>query len=247
MFAFALWDRHERTSDPRTRSDRREAAVLRLAAGRRSCSAPSSRPCARIPPSHAERRTAMRLPCCMRHNYIPAPYSHLRRHCQAPAGLPVLSVSAQRRDAEPQSYWCVSRCCRAGQARTPWRSARPKRCRQLETLLRDAVRQQMIADVPLGAFLSGGIDSSTVVALMQAQSSRPVRTFTIGFELDQYNEAEHAKAVAKHLGTDHTELYVIGARCARRDPDAAGHVRRAVRRLVADPHPSWCRASRAST
>jgi asparagine synthase (glutamine-hydrolysing) len=78
---------------------------------------------------------------------------------------------------------------------------------ELEELLKDAVKKRMIADVPLGTFLSGGLDSTTVTALMQAQSDKPVRTFSIGVESENIDEAQHAKAVARYLGTDHTELY----------------------------------------
>jgi asparagine synthase (glutamine-hydrolysing) len=142
----------------------------------------------------------------MRHNYIPAPYSIYQGIAKLEAGF-LLTVSLAQPEPKLVRYWSAASLAVAGSA-TPFTGTPTQAVGELEVLLKSAVQQQMMADVPLGAFLSGGIDSSTVVALMQAQSSRPVKTFTIGFNEEGYNEAVHAKAVAKHLGTDHTELYV---------------------------------------
>ena len=142
----------------------------------------------------------------LRHNYIPAPYSVYEGISKLPPGS-MLTVSLKQRDPRIWRYWSGVNVAKTGVANAF--SGTPEQAvDELESLLKDAIRQQMMADVPLGAFLSGGIDSSTVVALMQAQSSRPVKTFSIGFHEKGYNEAEHAKAVARHLGTEHTELYV---------------------------------------
>jgi len=142
----------------------------------------------------------------MRHNYIPAPYSIYQGIAKLEAGC-LLTVSLAQPEPKLVRYWSAAAVAVTG-CGVPFAGTPAQAVGALEVLLKSAVQQQMMADVPLGAFLSGGVDSSTVVALMQAQSRRPVKTFTIGFNEEGYNEAVHAKAVAKHLGTDHTELYV---------------------------------------
>jgi asparagine synthase (glutamine-hydrolysing) len=141
----------------------------------------------------------------LRHNYIPAPLSIYQGISKLPPGC-ILTLSPQSGPAV-SPYWSLKEVAERG-CDSPLTCSPQEAVDQLDELLRDAVRLQMAADVPLGAFLSGGIDSSTVVGLMQAQSSRPVRTFTIGFNEEQFDESKYAKAVARHLGTEHTEMYV---------------------------------------
>jgi len=145
----------------------------------------------------------------MRTGYVPAPRSIHRGIYKLPPGT-VARISSGSEAVRIEPYWSAVEVMLRGHAE-PLAIDDGEAVDRLEALLRGAVAQQMVADVPLGAFLSGGIDSSTVVALMQAQSSRPVHTFSIGFNEDGYNEAQHAKMVARHLGTDHTELYVTAA------------------------------------
>lgn len=156
---------------------------------------------------HAIDRGALCLQ--MRHSYVPAPHSIYRGIAKLPPGC-LLTVSAVLPEPKLVTYWSAAEQMVAGVA-APFGGTAEQAVDRLEMLLKDAVGAQMMADVPLGAFLSGGVDSSTIVALMQAQSSRPVKTFSIGFHEEGYNEAEYAKAVARHLGTDHTELYVNAA------------------------------------
>jgi asparagine synthase (glutamine-hydrolysing) len=146
----------------------------------------------------------------LRYGYVPAPFSIYR----GVRKLPAASVLRLRTESltrgtlpEPRTYWSAREAAERGMAE-PLRVSTEEATEQLDVLLRDAVRIRMAADVPLGAFLSGGTDSSTIVALMQSQSPRPVRTFTIGFPEPGYDEAAQARAVANALHTNHTELYV---------------------------------------
>lgn len=160
----------------------------------------------RVHPSFENNINRNAISLQFRHSYIPAPFSIYHGIAKLRPGC-LLTVSKRLPDTQESTYWSALQAAESGVA-SPYTGNAEQAAEELESLLKCAVQQQMTADVPLGAFLSGGIDSSLVVALMQAQSGRPVKTFSIGFYEDGFNEAVHAKAVAQHLGTDHTELYV---------------------------------------
>ena len=143
----------------------------------------------------------------LRFGYIPAPYSIYRGIAKLAAGTWLTLDVGTNRLSGPIPYWSMAKVVAQGKAH-PYAGSFADAVSDFQSLLEDSVRLRMHADVPLGAFLSGGIDSSAVVALMQSQTSRPVQTFTVGFKEAGYDEAQHARAVAQHLGTEHTELYV---------------------------------------
>lgn len=143
------------------------------------------------------------------HGYIPAPYSIYEDIYKLEAGtilkikLPFNSIKS----AEVEAYWSMKETAKKGQENL-FKGTAKEAADELERLLKEAISEQMAADVPVGAFLSAGIDSSTVVALMQSLHKGKVKSFTIGMEEKDYNEAVYAKEIARHLGTDHTELYI---------------------------------------
>ena len=202
MFAFAVWDESEHVLHlVRDRMGIKPLFVGRTAAG--DIVFASELKGLMGYPGMERRIDSSAAAAFLRFAYVPAPQSILAGVVKLLPGH-ILSLRAQDSPLEPRPYWSLEDVARDGRL-SPFTGSLDDAEDELDTLLREVVGLRMIADVPLGAFLSGGIDSSLVVALMQAQSARPVKTFTIGFAEARYDESRYARAIAEHLGTEHTE------------------------------------------
>ncbi|QDT56476.1 Asparagine synthetase [glutamine-hydrolyzing] 1 [Caulifigura coniformis] len=208
MFAIAVWDLRERTLQ--LARDRFGEKPLYYGVQNGILLFGSELKALENHPACARDVDRASLTAFARHGYVPAPRSIYRGISKLRPGT-ILSIWDRdvtfNRLQTPRPYWNIEEQFALAQL-APFEGSDDEGVCQLDHLLSDSIRGQSVADVPLGAFLSGGIDSSLVVAQMQRQSRRPIRTFTIGFDAAGFNEAPHAAAVARHLGTDHTELYV---------------------------------------
>ncbi len=207
MFAFALWDK--------------EKKVLTLARDRlgekpiyygwnnhdkgRTFIFGSDLNALKVHPNFNKELDLNSLDLYMRHSYVPNPFSIYKNTSKLNPGC-IATISLN--DAvKVEKYWSATDIFLKG-------SSNPFKCNEdeiifnLENTLRDSIKIQMVADVPIGAFLSGGVDSTTIVALMQSESINPIQTFSIGFLDGDFNEAEHAKEISNYLSTNHTELYI---------------------------------------
>jgi asparagine synthase (glutamine-hydrolysing) len=205
MFAVAVWDRESRRiTIARDRLGKKPLYYGRV--GARWVAASELKALCRLPgwPGRLDRRA---LALFLRLGYIPAPHTAYEGISKLAAGT--CAVLDSDGEARVRTYWDARQVL--GRRPRPARADDNEIVAEFDQLLSDSVRRRMIADVPLGAFLSGGIDSSLVVATMQRQASQPVRTFTIGFHEATHDEAAQARAVAAHLGTNHTELYLTPA------------------------------------
>ncbi|HEX8410852.1 MAG TPA: asparagine synthase (glutamine-hydrolyzing) [Thermoanaerobaculia bacterium] len=203
MFAFALWDQRERTLH--LVRDRMGVKPMYYGFAGNTLLFGSELKALRRHPDFDATLDRNAVAAYLRYLYVPAPLSIYRGICKQTPGT-IVTITPNR-DVRTTTYWSAHEAAEKGAAHRFVGSAEDA-ADELDVLLRDAVAMRMVADVPLGVFLSGGIDSSLVTALMQAQATQPVKTFTIGFSEGGYNEAEFAASIAKHLGTAHTELYV---------------------------------------
>ncbi|MGI8852266.1 MAG: asparagine synthase (glutamine-hydrolyzing) [Methyloceanibacter sp.] len=203
MFAFALWDRKER----RLSLVRDRLGIKPLYWGRQNGRVvfASELKAFEALPDWQPKLNPDALASYLRLSYVPSPHSIYRDIDKLAPGH-VVTIDEQGK-SEASAYWSLMDAARQGRE-APLEVGDGQAVNIFETLLGDAVERRLVSDVPLGAFLSGGIDSSAVAAMMRARSNTAVRTYSIGFDEDRYDEAPHAKAVAEHFGTEHTELYV---------------------------------------
>jgi asparagine synthase (glutamine-hydrolysing) len=211
MFAISLWDKEERTLT--LARDRMGEKPLYYGFQGNTFLFGSELKALKAHPDFLSEIDRDVLCLYLRHCYIPAPYSIYQGIKKL---LPGTFVQIRLNDDEnslplvPKAYWSMKDKVHFG-LENPFEGNDAEAIKVLDSQLRESIGLQMMADVPLGSFLSGGVDSSTIVALMQTQSNRPVKTFSIGFDEKGYNEADYAKAVSKHLSTEHTEHYVSSA------------------------------------
>lgn len=208
MFAFALWDREEKALY--LARDRIGEKPLYYGFHKNTLLFASELKAMRAYPGFQAEVNRDALALFLRHNVITAPLSIYRGILKLLPGT-FLKMNQENISSgllpTPKPYWSMLEVAVNGQSHT-FKGGVVEASDELDRLLKESISGQMLADVPVGMFLSGGVDSSTVAALMQAQSEKPVKTFTIGFHEGGYDEAQYAQAVATHLGTDHTELYV---------------------------------------
>jgi asparagine synthase (glutamine-hydrolysing) len=208
MFAFALWDKQTRKLT--LARDRLGEKPLYYGWQNDTFLFGSELKALAAHPDFCSKIDRRVLPLYFRHGYIPAPHSIYAGIFKLEPGHFLTLSGTPDKTLQAQAYWSLISVAKNAIA-NPFTGSTADAVDGLGVLLSQAVSGQMMADVPMGAFLSGGVDSSTVVALMQSLATRPIKTFTIGFTEQGYNEAEQAKAVARYLGTDHTELYVSPA------------------------------------
>ena len=210
MFAFAVWDRDDRSLI--LGRDRFGEKPLYYSRSGNHFIFGSELKALRAHPQFTGEVDVGAIALFLRSSCVPAPRSIYMDASKLPPAT-LLTISEHNCDAKPQPYWSLREVINQATA-APFKGGEVEAVEQLDWLLRDSVRMRMRSDVPLGAFLSGGIDSSTVVSLMQAQSRSPVRTFSIGNHDRELDEAKEASMVARHLGTEHHELYMTSEEAA---------------------------------
>lgn len=216
MFAFALWDKKHRTlSLARDRMGKKPLYYARFGDVFLFGSELKS---LRAHPDFVPEIDRNALTAYTRHNYVPAPWSIYKGVYKLPPASFVSIAYGEVGEINPELYWDIKSVAEHG-CNNPIDAPFEKAVDEFDAVLGQAVSERMISDVPLGSFLSGGIDSSLITALMQKNSANPVKTFCIGFEENGYNEAPYAEAVAEHLGTDHTEYFVTAAEAREVIPD----------------------------